>query len=138
MNLDKFRQYARLKQEHADSKDETKRLKALIEDLQEDLIDILLEEGVASMPIDVPNVGTVLLYPRVSTFARAKDGDVDRLHLALNNAGLGDIVKLGVNGQTLSAIVRDADKPDGEPLPQELRDAISVGEKHELAMKRQA
>ncbi|MDE0915768.1 MAG: hypothetical protein OSB57_11405 [Planctomycetota bacterium] len=138
MNLDPFRQFAMLKQEHTESKETTKRLRALMDDLQEKLIDMLLEEGVSSMPIDVPNVGSVLLYPRVSTFARAKDGDVDRLHLALENAGMGDVIKLGVNAQTLSAIARDADKPDGEALPQELIDALSFGEKHELAMRKQA
>lgn len=137
MNLSLFREYGTLKQRHADSKEETKRLRALLDSLQDKLIDTLLNEGVGNLPLDIPDVGSVLLYPRVKLFAKAKDGDVDRLHSALHNAGLGDLVRPTVNSQTLSAIVRESEKPDGEPLPKELRDALHIGESHELAMRKQ-
>lgn len=138
MNLERFRLFATYKQRLKDIREEEKRTKALIDDLQEKLIDELLREGVRNVPIDVEGVGSVLLYPSVSTYARARDGDIDRLHIALQNAGLGDIIKTGVDGRTLAAVVREAEKPDGEPLPQELLDALSTGETHKLAMKKQA
>lgn len=68
-------------------------------------------------------------------------GQVDRLVRACKKAGLDDLVKEGVNGNTLSGYVREFDPAKNlsaeqitRKLPRAIRDAVTVTEKIQLVV----
>lgn len=90
---------------------------------EEQLIEYMLDAGTESIRIVLPDGSKKTVFIRNEVWASALDVDTLRNHP--DTAGL---VKETVNGQTLSAWVRELDRDDdGQPiLPDELREAIKV------------
>lgn len=137
MDLDPFRRFAALKDAYKAADAEKKRLKTEMDNLQEVLIGAMVEDGVSKLPIEVEGVGSVLLYPRTTLWAGPKDGDAVGLAEALKANGMGDLVKETVNRSSLSSVVREARKEDGEPLPAAVEAVIETKDRTELAMRKQ-
>lgn len=136
MDLDPFRKFAQLHAAYKAADAEKKRLKSELDAMQEALVSTMALEGVPRVSIDVEGVGSLTLFPRTTRYARPLDGDAERMHEALREAGMGDIVKETVNTNTLSAIVRESLDPENDSLPEELMATIDVSEKHEMALRK--
>ena len=90
--------------------------------LEEQAIDYLLDLGVDSMRVDLPN-GKRTLYLKEEIWASATAPDA-----LTHNLDTADMVRPTVNGQTLSAWVREQPRDaEGNPiLPADIAEAIKV------------
>lgn len=90
--------------------------------LEEQAIDYLLDMGVDSMRVDLPT-GKRTLYLKEEIWASATEPDA-----LAHNLDTADMVRPTVNGQTLSAWVREQPRdPEGNPiLPESIKDAIKI------------
>lgn len=90
---------------------------------EEQLIEYMLDSGTESVRVKMSDGSRKTVFIRNEVWASALDVDALR-----NHPETASLVKETVNGQTLSAWVREQDRDgDGQPiLPEELREAIKV------------
>jgi hypothetical protein len=120
-----------------------KEVKAKMKDMEESLIDYFQSHGLSNM-----KQGDRTVYTHRQVFASMPDKATGTA--LLKEHGHGDLVKEDVNGQRLSAWVREllAQAPDDDfdidsgtladrlPLPEELRQQIKVSEKWTLRVRK--
>lgn len=124
----KVRRYVQLEKERR----ELEARLALIEDeerpLKEQIAEAFEESGTQRERVD-----GLTVYLAYKTYARPKDGDMQRLCDALRNCGMDDLVRDNVNINSLSAVVREKlkealenDTPDDQILPRPVMDAMAI------------
>ncbi len=108
------------------------KLKARLAELEERLLDQFTEAGVQRI-----TVGADTVYLQRMLWTNPKDGNREGAILALQTAGLGDLVqtKVDYNTNTFNAWVREQDKA-GQPLPDPIQGAFSVAEVYHLRVWR--
>ena len=126
-------EYVALAKQKADLDAELKSVKAKMKKLELGLIDFFTENGMQSSNVDGR---TCYLHRQVWASLKDKDAGAE----VFKRCGLGDMVKESINGQTLSAWVReqldDVDVPADSAVdlaslldqPQEIKDVLKVSE----------
>ena len=100
--------------------------------MQEKVVDYFIVEGIQNL---ATKEGTAYLSQDVhANLVADANGDFQSAYDALNDADLGYLVKLGVNGTSLSAYVRQQQKAD-EPLPPTILPHISIYEQNRIGVK---
>ena len=134
MDTGKARHYAALINAKRNKKAEIDALDAEINQLQEEILATMSEEGLSSMRVDIEE-GRFTIFPRRELWAGAMDGDYERACHALKVAGLGDLVEEKFNTNRLSSVVREMDAA-GVPMPESFAGAIKVSEVFKLSVRR--
>lgn len=133
MDLDKLRDFVRIKRRIAELDSQLRSAKDEADRLQESLLEEYAQEGIPSITIDGMTV-----YMHRSIWASPAEGiSNDRFVGTLKSVGLDHFVKETYSSQTLSAYVRELMKEE-ESLPEELEEAIRVTEKYSLRTRRAA
>lgn len=126
---DKFAELAGERSEH---EEEVGRLKKAQEELKGFILTRMQETGISRLRSE-KHSRTIFLHRQL--WAKAQDGNNDRMFAALREAGMGDMIHEAVNTNTLSSWVRDlAQEQDADipELPPELKDAVGVTEKYDV------
>ena len=125
--------------EFIDGSNERKKLEARINQIKERmgkiepvLTEYFAIEGLQNMKM---KEGTAYLKRDVvASLVRDENGEHEGAINALRKAGLGYLVKEGVNSQTLNAYVREAEKNEDE-IPQGVRPFLKVSEMYKLRVR---
>ena len=106
--------------------------KARLAELEESLLDQFTEAGVQRI-----TVGADTVWLQRQLWTNPKDGDRERAILALQQAGLGDLVqtKTDYNTNTFNAWVREQEK-QRQPQPNPKQEAFKVDEVYHLRVRR--
>lgn len=131
MDIEKLRDYVRLRRREAELKAQMESIKDEADGLQHELMEQFGQDGVSSI-----NVDGVTVYLHRQLWAGAADGvPKDTVVEVLKSVGLGHFVTESFNVQTLSSYVRDLEREE-EPLPDELADVINVREVYGIRTRR--
>ena len=134
MQIDPIKRWNELKDRKATLEDELDEVKAQLAELDSQIQESFIEEGVQNIKVDGH---TVFLYRQI--WAKKADPEMSTQEIcdALGAAGLGDFVKEGYNTQTLSAWLREQEQPDGSfDLPLELQGIIEAAPKFEIRRRK--
>lgn len=119
MDTDKAAEYARLRNLQKGADAEAKEFKAQADKIEMDLLDEMLAAGLDSL-----TVKGQLIYTTTRVAAnKSPDADTSAYYAALREADLGDLIKPGVNAQSLAAWVREQEA-DGKSFPEDLPEAL--------------
>lgn len=131
MDIEKLRDYVRLRRREAELKAQMESIKKEADDLQHELLEQFGQDGVSSMTVDGMTV-----YLHRQLWAGAVEGvPKDTVVEVLKSVGLGHFVTESFNVQTLSSYVRDLEREE-EELPEELADVIAVREVYGIRTRR--
>ena len=131
MDIDRLREYVRLKRRQKELDAELKALGQEIDQMQETLLETFAQDGVTSMTVDG---STVYLHRQL--WAGAAEGITrDQMCEGLRETGLGHFVHEAFNTQTLSSWVRDLER-EGEELPPDLEGLMALREVYQLRVRR--
>lgn len=133
VSMDCMRSLIKLDDEIKSLEDEIKSLKADRAILQGELLEQFAANGIDHMRVDNRTVYRSLTL-RASVPAEKREEVCDALH----KLGLGQLVSIGVNAQTLSAQVREwmDESSGGLGIPAQLRDLISVYEDRKVSVRK--
>ena len=135
MNLSQDAQdYARLVAKKREVQAMLDDLSATITAKEGELLQRFGDEGVQQVKISTPE-GSFTLFPRRELWSSTIPGCEDTLAAGLKILGYGDLVRLTVNSQRLSSLVREFDA-SGVAIPQEIAPSIKVTEKYRLAVRK--
>lgn len=128
MDVTKAKRIVAIDERRRALEDEIQQLKEERRQIEETLLEELAEAGVDQIKADGRT-----LYTRSEIWASAQD--IGALRAYPDTAPL---IKETVNGQTLSAWVRELERTDeGDPVvPQELQDAIKVSKVYKIATRK--
>lgn len=108
-----------------------KETNALIEDIEQDLVQAMLTAELDSFK---RNGHTYSL--KVDTFASAKAECKDQLFQALRENNAGDLVQEQVNANSLRAFVKELKANNDDNIPDWIADYINVYEKTKIAVRK--
>jgi len=108
-----------------------KETNALIEDIEQDLVQAMLTAELDSFK---RNGHTYSL--KVDTFASAKAECKDELFKALRENNAGDLVQEQVNANSLRAFVKELKANNDDNIPDWIADYINVYEKTKIAVRK--
>jgi len=108
-----------------------KETNALIEDIEQDLVQAMLTAELDSFK---RNGHTYSL--KVDTFASAKAECKDELFKALRENNAGDLVQEQVNANSLRAFVKELKANNDDEIPEWIADYINVYEKTKIAVRK--
>lgn len=134
MNTQRARRFIELTSRKRAIDAEKREIQKELDDLETEILDEFADEGIDRISVDGYTIGL-----RRDIWARpAKDPDTgetlrDAAVNALRAAGLDDYVKEDFNVQSLSAYVREL-VDNGDPIPDELRDALHVTEGYKVSV----
>jgi hypothetical protein len=109
-------------------------VKSDLDALQEQILDMMGANGVASLKVDTDE-GRFTVFPTRTLWAGALEGDYERACVALKMAGMGDLVEERFNTQRLSAVVREMETT-GTPFPESFEGAIKITETFKLGVRK--
>ena len=125
MDVSNMRHFGDLLTRKRNLEKQVRELSGEMEALQRPLQEQMINEGLDSLPINLPDGGKMTLYLHRQMWARAKEGDRGAVVAALKMAGLEDLVKEDVNLSTLSCWVRET-LAGGDSLPPTVNDTLDV------------
>lgn len=131
MDMDRVREYMRLRNEQRRREAEAGEAKEQADNIEQELLEQFAEDGVQNLTVDGQTV-----YLQRTVFAMV-DGAYTREQVIerLRQADLGHFVRDGYNHQTLSAWIRELDDSE-EPIPPQLEGVINRGEKYNVRVRR--
>ena len=133
MNIEVFRHYLTWKDKKAELERDLDEAKERMEFFQNLIMDELVDNGVDSMRVDGR-----LVFPKKQMFVSA-GAMTDDTKQNLRDVGAGDLIQETVNGQRLSAFVREYMKEnsfdDTSKLPDWMKNNFSITEKVSLGVR---
>lgn len=134
-NIDKIKEFIKLKSRKKALKLELRMIESDISHLEPQIMEQFIEDGVSSIKVDGK---PVFLKSQIWAAPRYHEGDnVDDAYQRtcdiLKNAGWGYLVAPRFNANSLSSAVREA-LADGGKLPDEIADALVVTERHSVGV----
>jgi hypothetical protein len=132
MNLDIFRYYLELKNKKALIEAELDDIKTNMEALSVRINDELVDNGIDNIKLD-----GYTIYPKLQLYASAQLTPENKPLFVEH--GLGDMIKETINGNSMSAYVREFMKDSQmtiDQLPEWLRDNVSMTEKITIGVRR--
>lgn len=133
MNMEVFKQYLFWKDKKTDAEREADEAKERMEFFQGLIMDELVENGVDKVSVDGR-----LIFPKRQLFASAMSL-TDEFRQALADNGATDLVQESINGQRLSAFVREMMRDNGieevSGLPDWVKNNVKVSEKVTLGVR---
>lgn len=133
MNMEVFKQYLFWKDKKTDAEREVDEAKERMEFFQGLIMDELVENGVDKVSVDGR-----LIFPKRQLFASAMSL-TDEFRQALADNGATDLVQESINGQRLSAFVREMMRDNGieevSGLPDWVKNNVKVSEKVTLGVR---
>lgn len=133
MNMEVFKQYLFWKDKKTDAEREVEEAKERMEFFQGLIMDELVENGVDKVSVDGR-----LIFPKRQLFASAMSL-TDEFRQALADNGATDLVQESINGQRLSAFVREMMRDNGieevSGLPDWVKNNVKVSEKVTLGVR---
>jgi hypothetical protein len=117
--------------------EQRKNLEGQIDEIKNRLsaLEEIILENFASEGIDAFKINGNTVSPQKYTFAVIVDGDKDRAYEALRKAGYGHYIQETCNSKSLSSLVSDLLKTDGQ-LPEVFDGAISSFDKIKLRRRK--
>ena len=126
---ERIQAYIDKKEEINKAEDELEKLKAEYKLQEEVLLRDYETDGIQSMNVSGRNVHLYRdLYVKLV-------GDIDEAHAALRAAGEGDLLKYGVNSQSLRARVKELDASE-TGIPEGLQPFIETTEAYKIRIRR--
>jgi len=126
---ERIQAYIDKKEEINKAEDELEKLKAEYKLQEEVLLRDYETDGIQSMNVSGRNVHLYRdLYVKLV-------GDIDEAHEALRAAGEGDLLKYGVNSQSLRARVKELEASDNG-IPEGLQPFIETTEAYKIRIRR--
>lgn len=133
MNIEVFRHYLTWKDKKAELENDLDEAKERMEFFQNLIMDELVDNGVDSMRVDGR-----LVFPKKQMFVSA-GSMTDETKQNLRDVGASDLIQETVNGQRLSAFVREYMKEnsldDTAKLPDWMKNNFSITEKVSLGVR---
>lgn len=133
MNMEVFKQYLFWKDKKTDAEREVEEAKERMEFFQNLIMEELVENGVDKVSVDGR-----LIFPKRQLFASAMSL-TDEFRQALADNGATDLVQESINGQRLSAFVREMMRDNGieevSGLPDWVKNNVKVSEKVTLGVR---
>lgn len=129
LDVEKVRRYQRLRDAEKAADTEREALKEEADKLQAELISMFASNGLQNLNVDGRTV-----YLHRSVYAQRKEGvTAEDVIAALIADGEGDLVKPTVNGNTLSAWVRElTEDDDAAGLPEHAAEVLEPGERYSV------
>lgn len=129
MDTTRLKEFAALETARRELETRLKAVEERIAALKPGLINMFACDGIQNVTLN-----GLVVYLRRDLWARADHSDPDRLAAAFEAAGIGWMLKRQVNGQTLSAWIREqeADETGAPVLPDDLTGVIKISEMFDL------
>jgi hypothetical protein len=127
--LQQVKEFLQLTLRKRELEEQIKEIDGRLNELQEQSLTLFEREGISSLRLDGH---TVYLHRQVWA---SVDASNPYALAELKRNGLGDLVKPTVNGQTLSAWVRERQEED-KPIPPVLAQYLKISEKYGLRARK--
>lgn len=129
--IELVQKFTKLTKQKRELEAQLKMVTELVNDVGYQLTEQFSAEGVQSIRTDEG-----LVFLKRDIYASIPE-DKEAAYAAFKSAGLGDMVKEGINGNTLSAWVRELETEPGEfDLPEAVMQHIRISEVYKTQMRR--
>jgi hypothetical protein len=134
MDTERLKRFATLTSLKRGKKSELDEIEHEIIQLQEEILEEMGREGISQARVDTDD-GRFTLYPYVTLWGKAKEGNYDGACRWLKRVGLGDLVEKKFNVHKMSAVLREMNAGE-QPYPKGWEKYLEVSEVYKVGVRK--